>query len=235
MIYNIRGTSGSGKTTVVRELVNSVSHEVVEIPWLKNKTKIIGYRLPNHLYVVGRYDDAIKGGGVDNVTGVLLNQFKAQGGEGNSMDAVESVVRAMDDIGYHVMFEGLIVTSVWGRWERMAKELPVHFLFLDTPLEVCYQRVLERSGGRSPKGWNEGKSDLHAKHGSSSKQMASIKRRDGEVKRQQSSLEDFYGRQTKRHLPTVKEFGMRYTELDHTRAYLQLREILSREIGFPEV
>ena len=235
MIYNIRGTSGSGKTTLVRELVNDVEHEVVQIPWPKNKTKIIGYRLPNHLFVVGRYDSAIKGGGVDNVTGVLYQEFIAHGGKGNSMDAVESTVRGWDSEGYNVIFEGLIVTSVWGRWQKMAAEIPVHFLFLDTPLEVCYQRVLQRSGGRSPKGWNEGKSDLHAKHGSSHKQMASIKRRDGEVKRQQSSLEDFHGRQTKRHLPTVKEYAMRYTELDHARAYAQLREILASEIGFPEV
>ncbi len=235
MIYNIRGTSGSGKTTVVRQLVNSVEHEVVQIPWGKkqDKTKIIGYRLLNDLYVVGRYDDAIKGGGVDNVTGILTKKFHDGGGEGNSMDAVEHAVRELHEEGKHVLFEGLIVTSVWGRWVKMADEIPVHFLFLDTPLEVCYQRVLERSGGRSPKGWNEGKSDLENKHKSTTKQMASIKRRDGEVKRQQSSLEDFHGRQTKRHIPAAQAEHLHHSLLDHKRAFIQLRKILEEEIEFP--
>lgn len=239
MIYNIRGTSGSGKTTVVRELINSVPHEIIEITLPNGKVKILGYVITptsqTGLFILGRYDDGIKGGGVDNVTGILHKSYLATGGEGNSMDAVQLAVQSWHEEGYHVIFEGLIVTSVWGRWRRMADELPVHFLFLDTPLEVCYQRVLQRSGGRSPKGWAEGKSDLHAKHGSTQKQMASIKRRDGEVKRQQSSLEDFYGRQTKRHIPAAIQGDLRYTLLDHTKAYQQLREILTAEIGFPEV
>lgn len=236
MIYNIRGTSGSGKTHLARSLVNSVDPAII---FQEGSQKIFGYVITptsqRGLLVLGRYDDGIKGGGVDNITGALHKRFLADGLEGNSMDAVQHEVLNWYLEGYHVLFEGLIVTSVWGRWRKIAEEIPFHFLFLDTPLEVCYQRVLERSGGRSPKGWAEGKSDLHAKHGGTEKQMASIQRRDGEVKRQQSSLEDFHGRQTKRHIPAAQDGNLRYTLLDHTQAYTQLREILTAEIDFPEV
>ena len=71
------------------------------------------------------------------------------------VNPVQQQILDWHEQGYHVLFEGLIVTSVWGRWMELAKKVPMHFMFLDTPLETCYERVLQRSGGRSPKGWNE--------------------------------------------------------------------------------
>src|SRR3990167_8582196 len=147
MIYNIRGTSGSGKTHLVRQLVEMYAG--VEINWGGDFT--LGYHLPRNLLVLGRYDRKIKGGGVDNITGKVHKMYAAEGGQGNSMDAIEKLVRDWVKNGYNVLFEGIIVTSVWGRWVNLAADESMHFLFLDTPLEVCYQRVLERSGGRSPK------------------------------------------------------------------------------------
>lgn len=228
MIYNIRGTSGSGKTHLTRQLVQMYAGNPIEADG-----KIFGYILPRNLYVLGRYDDAIKGGGVDNITPHLYKRYIDHGGQGNSMDAVEAQVRKWAQRGRHVLFEGIIVTSVWGRWVNLAADEPMHFLFLDTPLEVCYQRVLERSGGRSPKGWAEGKSDLHAKHVGTQNQMASIVRRDGEVKRQQSSLEDFHHRQHFRHLPAAQLAGLRYTLLHYENAFSELLSILREEIQFP--
>ena len=229
MIYNIRGTSGSGKTYLVRQLVNRYMMDTIR----DEHGKIFGYRLPRNLLVLGRYDDAIKGGGVDNITEPLYKRYLAHGWVGNSMDAVEAQVRKWAQLGHHVLFEGIIVTSVWGRWVKLAADEPVHFLFLDTPLEVCYQRVLERSGGRSPKGWAEGKSDLHAKHSGTQKQLASIMRKDEEVKRRQSSMEDFHNRQHARHLPSAVTGGLHYTVLDYSQAFEQLVAILNEEIGFP--
>ncbi len=238
MIYNIRGTSGSGKTTLVRRFVRKHKDKELIYMWYEGKPRILGYKLLGNsqpLMVLGRYDDAIKGGGVDNITSILTKGYEHRGGEGNSMDAVEEQIRNWHDQGHHVLFEGLIVTSVWGRWMELAQKIPMHFMFLDTPMETCYQRVLERSGGRTPKGWNDGKSDLQNKHKTSEKQLASITRRNGEVKRQQSSLEDFYKRQTKRHIPYADKHELRYTLLKHKRAYSQLLKILTEEIGWPEV
>jgi len=222
MIYNIRGTSGSGKTFLVRKLVQHYNGEEIH----DEAGKIFGYRLPQNLYVLGRYDDAIKGGGVDNITGALHKRFLAHGGSGNSMDAVEQQVRKWAQMGCHVLFEGIIVTSVWGRWVQLAADEQVHFLFLDTPLEVCYQRVLERSGGRSPKGWAEGKSDLQIKHERTKLQL-------GTMVPKQSWMEDYYKRQHFRHLPAAATEGLHYTVLPYEHAFEELVSILGSEINFP--
>lgn len=227
MIYNIRGTSGSGKTSLVRQLVKS--YEAPPIWW--KDLFIKGYQLPNNLFVVGRYDDKIKGGGVDNITSKLFKEYKNSGREGNSMDAVEEFVKHLHYGFQHVIFEGIIVTSVWGRWVKMAQEYPMHFLFLDTPMDVCYQRVLGRNGGKSPKKWSEGKSDLQAKHEGTGHQLASITCRDKEVQRQQSSLEDFHKRQRYKHLPSAEVKGLKYTVLNYEHAFDQLVGILQTEIG----
>ncbi len=224
MILNIRGTSGSGKTHLGRALVKHYGANARIIT--DEDDNIFGYQLPHNLWVLGRYDDAIKGGGVDNITGRLFKRYQDHGGEGNSMDAVEAQVRKWDSTGRHVFFEGLIVTSVWGRWVKMAQELDIKFLFLDTPLQVCFERVLERSGGRVPKGWNEGKSDLEAKHSSTQSQVASIERRQGEVTRQISSLEDFHHRQSARHIPKADAAGLKYQILNYEKAFEQLMEVV---------
>jgi hypothetical protein len=49
------------------------------------------------------------------------------------------------------------------------------FLFLDTPLEVCYQRVLKRSGGRTPKGY-PGSSDMEGKHAQEIKRIGELRK-----------------------------------------------------------
>lgn len=171
MILNIRGTNGSGKTHLVRSLLAELPHDVLPT---ETGDKILGYHLagPN-LRVLGRYDVGIKGGGVDNVTDYLWRvKFpgrcmgpgrcpRAARCEGNSMDAVELQVREWAEAGYHVLFEGLIVTSVWGRWVKLGEEWPLHMLWLDTPLQVCFERTVARNG-RVPKGW-PGKSSLEDK------------------------------------------------------------------------
>jgi hypothetical protein len=233
VIYNVRGTSGSGKTTLCRQFVKAFGERAVEI---RADEKLFGYKLPERFRVLGRYDDGVRGGGVDNITGALMKRFVAAGGVGNSMDAVEAQVRRWADAGYHVLFEGLIVTGVWSRWERLAAELPVHFLFLDTPLDVCYARVQERNGGKPIKGWPGG-SDLEAKHASTGRQQASIEKTAAAAGRQlakvrsQSTLEDFHHRTSARQIPKASAGGLRYTLLDHTRALAQLREIVAAETG----
>jgi len=195
VIFNIRGTSGSGKTHLVRQFVEHYGGTEITADG-----RLWGYRMfGDRLRVLGRYDRAIKGGGVDNITSALMKRYAAGGGTGNSMDAVETQVRKWASAGRHVIFEGLIVTSVWGRWVRLAAELPVHFLFLDTPLEVCLERTISRNG-RVPKGAAEGKGSLHEKH------------RRSQIQRQRATAA-----------------GLRFDILDHTRAFEQLVAVLRRE------
>ena len=137
MILNIRGTNGSGKTHLVRRLLAEHENEVI---YDQTGKKIVAYNLFNlNTFVVGRYDVAC--GGAD-----AMPKPKDMPGW-NSMDVVEQEVRRYAKMG-NVLFEGLIVSSVYGRWEKIAAELPFTWAFLDTPMEVCRQRVGERNGGK---------------------------------------------------------------------------------------
>ena len=160
MIINIRGTSGSGKTHLVRQFMESRSPQ----PILDERgKKIEAYELAGGWFVIGSYENVC--GGCDNFSSVPPSFV------GNTMDYVDFLVRRYAERG-NVLFEGLIVSNVWGgirsrpRWEELARDYPpAIFLFLDTSLELCFQRVLARSGGRKPKGWDEGKSSLQQKYG----------------------------------------------------------------------
>lgn len=54
----------------------------------------------------------------------------------------------------HVIFEGLVVTNVFMMWVEMAHDLRTKygsefwFLPMNTPLEVCKERIQERNGGK---------------------------------------------------------------------------------------
>lgn len=137
MIINIRGTNGSGKTHLVRRLLAEHEHEVI---YDQTGKKIVAYNLFNlNTFVVGRYDVAC--GGVDTMP------KPKDMPDWNSMDVVEQEVRRYAKMG-NVLFEGLIVSSVYGRWAKIAEEFPFTWAFLDTPMEVCRQRVGERNGGK---------------------------------------------------------------------------------------
>lgn len=94
--------------------------------------KVLAYQLPNNFFVAGRYPEGV-GGGIDSA----LNSKGA-------LDKCEELLLRLAQRG-HVLFEGIMVSSVYGRWARMAQTYPFVWLFLDTPLDVCIERVQARS------------------------------------------------------------------------------------------
>src|SRR3990167_6396595 len=142
MIINIRGTNGAGKSHMVRSLLEEFQGEPVAWDMNGRKPKVTVYRLLIHpkVFVIGRYDVAC--GGADTMP-------KPVGEPGrNSMDVVEAYLREWAVQG-HVIFEGLIVSSVWNqRWVRLSQEFGAVWFFLDTSMEECRQRVAERDGGK---------------------------------------------------------------------------------------
>lgn len=168
-IINIRGTSGSGKSTIVHSylLENEKYKDPVYGtlgPW--KKPKIIGYlvskpgRTPT--FVMGRYETAC--GGCDSLS------YKG------AHDDMEELVRTYAHEGLNVVYEGLVVSSTIGRWMRLSKEFPTKFVFayMDTPLEECYNRIVARSG-RIPKHTEEGKADFQIKYKSCVHQIELLK------------------------------------------------------------
>jgi len=137
MIINLRGTSGSGKSTIVHQLLKKYPFE--PIPAVMKSTlfgsepvgKPLGYQY-GKVRVVGGYTTVC--GGCDGIA---------------TQDEVEQRVRSWYGEGCHVLFEGLLISHIYSRWCGVAKDCqPFLFLFLDTSLEVCLERVLKRRAER---------------------------------------------------------------------------------------
>lgn len=130
MIINIRGTSGSGKSTTVRKLM-----EMFPTLPVMSKGVIIGYRIDTDwgpLFAVGKYETPC--GGCDGI---------------KTQDEVCARIRKFAKKG-HVIFEGLIVTDCPARYKKLLPTLgqPYNFCFLIAPLKTCIRRVEKRRRDR---------------------------------------------------------------------------------------
>lgn len=159
MIVSIRGTNGSGKSTLVRNYMSKLVgiEPVTEI----GTSKIIGYqgrnRTGNTVGIVGRYETDC--GGCDTI---------------KTQDLVVRRVKSQAHFG-HVVFEGVIVGDIYGRYKALADEYPPGvfvFAYLNTPLEVCLARVAERRArkGKDPTDFNA--TLVEQKYNNARRQMA---------------------------------------------------------------
>lgn len=137
MIINIRGTSGSGKSTAVRSLM-ALFPEKTNIK-IEGRKQPIGYvlRHPDReksLYVLGHYETAC--GGCDTI---------------NGMDAIYNYVREGAAQG-DVLFEGLLISAEINRTVQLHKDFPGQLLVLalDTPLDKCVASINERRWAKNP-------------------------------------------------------------------------------------
>jgi gluconate kinase len=130
--YNLRGTNGSGKTTVARSLISHTGAEPIE--WARpNKPLVYEGRLFDHpIFFLGSY--VTDCGGCDTIDSVskvaeLLQQYMEPFGEGV------------------VFFEGLMISHMLGTVGAMQRKLGQErnvLAFLDTPLHTCIERVKAR-------------------------------------------------------------------------------------------
>lgn len=130
-IINIRGCNGSGKTTVVRRFLDRLPGE----PLGGKPGRPAGYGvdatewgITRPVYIVGSYENTC--GGTDGI--------KTQ------EEIVDRVQRAYG--AGHVLVEGLLMSksSDGGVTAPALRDLGGIFAFLDTPWEVCLERVLVR-------------------------------------------------------------------------------------------
>lgn len=187
MILSLRGTSGSGKSTAVRAILDMGPTAVVEEVKRVRGARPLVYRVDAEvpLFVFGSY--ATVCGGVDTIQDYktvvpqLLDRYAPRG---------------------HVLFEGLLLSGTYGSTGAKMAELAVRgheavCVFLDTPLEVCLQRVQARRAARgddrplNPK-------NTTSKHN----QIVGALRR-------------------------LQEHGLRVVTIDHRRAAEQLLELLA--------
>lgn len=141
LILNIRGTSGSGKSYIVHKLMQDASGSA-KILDVVGKT--IAHRLQfeegsKPLHVLGKYD--VKCGGCDTI---------------KTQDQVCDLVKRFSAEG-EVVFEGLLISHLYSRYFKLDSQLSAigHkyiWAFLDTPLELCLERVNKRRRERGQLG-----------------------------------------------------------------------------------
>ena len=146
MLFNPRGTNGSGKTTVATALVPPASSERLVL--FETRTKagrpkpVIGYRSEDNVVLVGRYDTNC--GGCDGIS--TQNEIQR---------AIEAAL-ALEPRA--VIYEGLLISGLYGRYEQLARDYnrktgqPHVMAFLDTPLELCIARTRART--QKPPEWD---------------------------------------------------------------------------------
>ena len=128
LILNPRGTTGSGKTYIVRQVIKriGVDHPIVE------NNKIVGYILKDGTYVMGSYEMTC--GGADTI---------------KTQEEICTLVRrySEDPKVTNIIFEGVLASHIYGRYLELSRNLKrgvYVWLFLDTPLDVCIERVCLR-------------------------------------------------------------------------------------------
>lgn len=157
VICNLRGTSGSGKSTVAFTLLKNYPNEELK----GSDGKVKGYRVDASeagvkapIYIIGRYTTAC--GGLDTVP--------------TQLDAAERCVKAWQS-GGHVLAEGLLASAAGPKGALTAgiqETGAAVFAILDTPFELCVERVLGRRAARgderpfNPKNTNDKYTQTHS-------------------------------------------------------------------------
>lgn len=142
MILNIRGSSCSGKSHIVRQLLAEFpSSEVWEkTGWNKTRPKHVGHLLPGGLFIAGPYSKE---------KNVGLADLQPDRMELSTLWLERNCLRYP-----FVIFESTAASLSIGRYHDLRERLDVQleveksitFAYLDTPLGVCRDRLKERGG-----------------------------------------------------------------------------------------
>ena len=129
-IIKLHGTSGSGKTTVARELMKQADlvRTILNPASRKPEAYEVRWLYKNPLFILGPYTATC--GGLD------------------SLSNVDDHIRLLEHYGNlgHVFYEGLLGSEYYGRIGKVSEQFGDRhiFAFLDTPIEVCLARVQAR-------------------------------------------------------------------------------------------
>lgn len=134
-IINIRGTSGSGKTTVVKRVFAHLDSPVYVTREGGGRNRVAGV-ICGRLFAVGKYDQAC--GGADSLSW------------SGSAEFITELLKDYKNQEYNVLLEGLMV-STWGtdRLVKLHSELGMKIIQLTTPIEDCLALVQARRDERA--------------------------------------------------------------------------------------
>jgi uridine kinase len=130
MIFNLRGTNGSGKTTVARAVIQRAEATPRYSATKRKKVEAyVGELHGKEIAILGSYENVC--GGMDTVSDIR--------------DAAELITRYADEFP-QVFYEGLFISHMIGTVGAAVRPYGDRAIlaFLDTPLDVCIDRVIER-------------------------------------------------------------------------------------------
>lgn len=127
MIIQIRGTSGSGKTWVMKSLLAKL--KPFDSCSIYGRKKPLFYRNDSGVTILGHYDSAC--GGCDNI---------------GSAAAVATLIKELEEGVYTVIptviiCEGLLLSED-SKWTSQMKDVRV--IYLTTPVDRCITQILQR-------------------------------------------------------------------------------------------
>jgi cytidylate kinase len=132
LIINIRGTNGSGKTTVVKSFLKN--YPTREIYGALGPKRPVAYEVTikakRPLYVIGPY--------VSSTGGLDALPYKIQ-------ETIDTLLTKYEKLG-NLLFEGVVVSTTFGAlggWMAQRQD-KVIVAYLDTPLEVCMNSLAAR-------------------------------------------------------------------------------------------
>lgn len=149
MIINIRGGSGSGKSTVMREIMKHYS--LVSAHYVEGRKQPLWYDLvlPDEdkpsLRILGHYESPC--GGCDTISKNPTDPNE------KAMAFIHRLVREADDAGLNVLYEGVILTTILGELPQMHSEgRAIVVINLTSDLETCLvgisaRRAVKENGG----------------------------------------------------------------------------------------
>lgn len=137
LIINIRGTNGSGKSTVPLQMRDTDEGKYT-ISRGKDYTLTV---FPKYKFIaLGSYHT--KTGGLDKIQ--LTDNVKA---------ALKEAKELAKELGYHILMEGMLASTVKSTYLNMLQEAekegfkPIVIIYT-TPPEICLTRIYDRNGGK---------------------------------------------------------------------------------------
>jgi thiamine pyrophosphate-dependent acetolactate synthase large subunit-like protein len=135
MIINIRGTSGTGKSTIVRAIM--AHYDTRMKVRVEGRKQPLGYICHKHnhpsLAVVGHYETAC--GGCDTIS---------------PLDRIYELVEQSAQRNYDVLYEGLLISAEVNRAVDLASRHDLVVMHLDVPLDVCVDSINQRRWAKNP-------------------------------------------------------------------------------------
>ncbi len=126
MIINIRGTSGSGKSTVMRRVMSEMTLQPHSVPGRRNPLFYTARYRDRRVAVLGHYESEC--GGCDTI---------------NSYSTLTQLIRDLTAKGESILMEGLLLSEDTKQTLSLGVE-DLRVLFLTTPIERCLDNVKRR-------------------------------------------------------------------------------------------